>query len=888
MKNKFKMNMKWPIACLFAVAVVACSDKLQSDDAHKAVSDGVRFSLNDVQDAPEVSLAKTAPAKAYAFHRIAIEGADDPTLYIKETTVEGVNPVQHNTSSTRTALQTSITQDFSLFADIPTATSPGVIYNGKVNRLGVPYAAFPLSSIGASGLKFYAFSPYLAPGLTNVTLTPATHGSTAPVISYTLPQDARQHVDLLAAQTGVITQAAAMANDVPLTFKHILTAVNLKVGKDLSYNQKIKKVEFKGIITKGDYDLVSDQWTLGTVRGDAVLDQTSNPISTKKGVGTVLTSDEQTFLMIPQTLPHGAQLVITFESGKVITANISGKIWAQGTTKFYKVGKDDVTDWNYDLHVSVDQPIVENGDVNRTFKVTSYRRLKEYGSNDRDKAEPWTIDGYSLDGGASWSNVKPAMLQIIDHSGQGGSSAEVKTFKLNKDVVNKLQERIDAMKQATPASNKDLSLTASGKRSTANCYIISAPGTYSFPLVYGNAIKDNNKNMEAYRPGAGTAVVSSAGQTPQARGTMLATFEGGAGAIPLDGYIKGVTGAEVLWESTSGLVQNIQFHGGNPGSITFSVAQDKLTVGNAIVAVKKGNNILWSWHLWFTSADIMDVNSNRFMLEPLGYTDNTWMVSSYTGSRTLMIKVKQTRSGKTDVFSITQNGYNKREGKLMYYQQGRKDPFPVTENMQVQADGMDLKTAAQKPMTLAAFASKGGYAHWDWCKAPSSNQQAYYNLWSAKNKWNVNKGRNPANTASDNQNYTAVIKTVYDPCPVGFHVPKHDDFQYLGQAQKNDGTKAFRPGLGAIEINTSSKQAAFTNLSGQGWPMGYYWSVDKNWTESVSPGIGSSFKGFLGTIAMVSNVDSQSQSFSNYGFGVGDEPTGLMPFWACAIMPIKE
>ena len=81
MKNKFKMNMKWPIACLFAVAVVACSDKLQGDDAHKAVSDGVRFSLNDVQDAPEVSLAKTAPAKAYAFHRIAIEGADDPTLY---------------------------------------------------------------------------------------------------------------------------------------------------------------------------------------------------------------------------------------------------------------------------------------------------------------------------------------------------------------------------------------------------------------------------------------------------------------------------------------------------------------------------------------------------------------------------------------------------------------------------------------------------------------------------------------------------------------------------------------------------------------------------------------------------------------------------------------
>ena len=38
---------------------------------------------------------------------------------------------------------------------------------------------------------------------------------------------------------------------------------------------------------------------------------------------------------------------------------------------------------------------------------------------------------------------------------------------------------------------------------TANCYVINAPGTYSLPLVYGNAIDyavcpTNGKNISAY------------------------------------------------------------------------------------------------------------------------------------------------------------------------------------------------------------------------------------------------------------------------------------------------------------------------------------------------------------------------------------------------------
>lgn len=37
---------------------------------------------------------------------------------------------------------------------------------------------------------------------------------------------------------------------------------------------------------------------------------------------------------------------------------------------------------------------------------------------------------------------------------------------------------------------------------TANCYVVRAPGTYRLPLVYGNAVKDGVTNTDSFNPGA--------------------------------------------------------------------------------------------------------------------------------------------------------------------------------------------------------------------------------------------------------------------------------------------------------------------------------------------------------------------------------------------------
>ena len=42
------------------------------------------------------------------------------------------------------------------------------------------------------------------------------------------------------------------------------------------------------------------------------------------------------------------------------------------------------------------------------------------------------------------------------------------------------------------------------KRETANCYVISSPGDYCFPLVYGNSITDGKVNKAAYTNLGGT------------------------------------------------------------------------------------------------------------------------------------------------------------------------------------------------------------------------------------------------------------------------------------------------------------------------------------------------------------------------------------------------
>ena len=301
----------------------------------------------------------------------------------------------------------------------------------------------------------------------------------------------------------------------------------------------------------------------------------------------------------------------------------------------------------------------------------------------------------------------------------------------------------------------------STSKNTANCYVISAQGYYKLPLVYGNGIKDGQANTKAYNPGVTGTRILSCFLDHRGEGITspyITTSNGGK---------YSATGAKVVWADTDGLVVEPKI---SNGYLTFQVP-NTFQNGNAVVAVLgDGNQILWSWHLWFAPAFVLDPItvknkqgiSYTFPFESIGYK-----YTKYSGpakqQRSVIVKVEQEVKNKgvkaTATFTIKQSGAGaERSGISMLYQFGRKDPFPGTDKAMgvgsIRMAPKEVKTDVNICKTILnpdLFYANNPITDWD-------NNFSYGNMWSATN---TTYGINDAK----------VVKTVYDPSPVGFVVP---------------------------------------------------------------------------------------------------------------------
>lgn len=179
--------------------------------------------------------------------------------------------------------------------------------------------------------QFYAWAPTDADKLT----TPSTPQSKE--LSYTVPANAAEQKDIVVATTTEIR--GDNNNAVPLTFKHICTAVRFAVGSQMQPGQ-IKSVALKGVKNAGTYDMAADNWSLG----DATVNfsQTLNKETTgTEANGDAITTSEGTFMMLPQTLPAGATVEVVFVNAnnedRTLTASIGNTEWKMGTTVTYKL-----------------------------------------------------------------------------------------------------------------------------------------------------------------------------------------------------------------------------------------------------------------------------------------------------------------------------------------------------------------------------------------------------------------------------------------------------------------------------------------------------------------------------------------------------------------------
>lgn len=820
---------------LASFVVTACTDSDTAQETQKKVEDGISFAVTDIQNISESSLPKTKAPSVYETTSTPLEGEGAEGLSLLETTVEGVNPV-YQPAATRGTITTNdnfagLNKPFAIFATKEGSTAANYLYNEKVNADGTMVNPVKWKKSESSKLKFFAVHPATNGDNSMVTTTSGTN----PVVNYTPATDVKKQFDLLVANTNSFNYDDYVSQKIPIAFSHATTAVLFKVGNDLSYNQQVKKIEIRNVIGNGTYDIATKAWTVGTTKKNFAL-ELSTPFSTAVNPGAIMNGGDGTFFMVPQDIPADADVKITFVSGKSVVAKIggNGKKWVAGTTRTYAISNPkDLEDRNAVLTVSSDKTTYNYNETDVPFKVTSYSELT--GSGRPAKAEPWAITKYEFSAdGTTWTEGKPSMVAAMSsESGNGGTSAEARTMTFTNEYHDYKAEREAALKAATEENGKDLSMV-NGSKSTANCYIVSAGGTYKFPMVYGNAYKNGVDNTEAYKP---TGASSNYFVTPFYHGTDEVQYSWGKdnGEIT-KAEIEHADDAKVLWNSEPNLVKDAKISADGK-FVEFSVDWSKIKEASAIIAVTRGTtykNVLWSWHIWITSKDVVDTDNGYFMREPLGFRHTKWQGTTYEKDRKVRLTVTQTRTGKTATVEFTQKASPMvREGEAMYYQQGRKDPLinatGFSHQPPVNNSGLVLLHSVNFPMRMGAArrynetgVSKG---NWDWCWNPDENG-TYFNLWDANNR----QGHGYAG---------AFVKTVYDPSPVGFRVPRLAEFEKINNG--NNGKAAFTPLTGFLSYVDFSVHNKGAN--------GYYWSSEKK-EGPGNMGTDQEYYGYYGLFAL--------------------------------------
>ena len=181
-------------------------------------------------------------------------------------------------------------------------------------------------------LQFYAWAPVDAA----FTATPQNPAETT--LDYTVPKVVAEQKDIVVATTNEMEGNSNTV--VPLTFRHICTAVRFETGSQMQAGT-IRNVTLKGIKKTGTYNMATDIWEL-TEDTDVFTQELNHPTTGTETAGSEVTSAAQTFMMLPQTLSDGATVEVVFVDGttgteRTLSASIAGMDWPQGTTVTYRI-----------------------------------------------------------------------------------------------------------------------------------------------------------------------------------------------------------------------------------------------------------------------------------------------------------------------------------------------------------------------------------------------------------------------------------------------------------------------------------------------------------------------------------------------------------------------
>lgn len=280
-------------------------------------------------------------------------------------------------------------------------------------------------------------------------------------------------------------------------------------------------------------------------------------------------------------------------------------------------------------------------------------------------------------------------------------------------------------------------------RSTANCYVVREVGQYKFPLVYGNAIKNGQVNTAAFTNNGG----SYSHDFVDSSGKMITS--------PNISYTGSFT-ASILSTDHEGLISEISsIQEGDYKFIQFRVNNVPSSGANYIIGMMTGMVQQWSWHIWIWPHSLSPVE-----------------ITNSTGVKYNIMPVNLASKYDSDGVHI----------KNWFYQWGRKDPLALPATYNSTSNGATI-TLHQKATTNTSPLSGIQYPTVFYYNSTSPynwfGTESYYNLWDAACTGTGN---------SDND----TVKTVYDPCPVGWKIPNGNTFTGLSILSSANGIVKMR------------------------------------------------------------------------------------------------
>lgn len=162
--------------------------------------------------------------------------------------------------------------------------------------------------------------------------------------------------DLIFAVNSASRQISDTDDAVQLDFYHAFTAVSFAISKDLAdvvgKGGKMTSVTLKGIPNKGNCQFSAFQignvpifdWTMDNGTGEYTFDLSgANIVVGDKD--QALTSANQTLMMIPQTLPEGAELCFNLDMNGTTQewkVPLKGQVWEAGKSIIYKLSSNSI------------------------------------------------------------------------------------------------------------------------------------------------------------------------------------------------------------------------------------------------------------------------------------------------------------------------------------------------------------------------------------------------------------------------------------------------------------------------------------------------------------------------------------------------------------------